>query len=364
MAAINHELPDRIPLIVTGITRPKPLARLLGIPTADDLPEIASGEIPFMEDRSVRALECLRDALGGDLVSSSPKYVGKRLPSGQTVWGTAVQGPFEAGYSQSRLHVPLGQASSCADIDRFAWPSPDEFDYEALGSVPEYHREKARVLDIGWEPFFDRILDLFGMEEGLMNIACRPDLVEASLSHIEDYVYTKTERSLQSASGRFDIFSWGDDFAGQSEMLISPRMWRKLFRPRYRRLIDLVKSYDLKFCLHSCGCIVDVLPDLVQIGVDIWFPCQVHLPGIDPKTLKRRFGNNIVFCGGINTQQTIPFGTEESVRRETRERIAVLGSGGGYICGPDHEIAQDVPLKNLLALYDEAKKFRSSDCTQ
>jgi uroporphyrinogen decarboxylase len=122
------------------------------------------------------------------------------------------------------------------------------------------------------------------------------------------------------------------------------------------RLFALAKSYGKVVWYHCCGAMSELLPDLIDMGMDILEPCQVHLPGMAPERLKRDFGKEVVFYGAINTQRTLPFGTEEDVRREVRERIRVLGSDGGYIVGPDHTVNRDVPPQNVVALYDEAAK--------
>ena len=100
----------------------------------------------------------------------------------------------------------------------------------------------------------------------------------------------------------------------------------------------------------------EIIPDLIEIGCDILEPTQVHLPGMAPLELKREFGMDMTFFGAICTQKTLPYGTPDDVRREVRERVRVLGKGGGYICSPDHTVLDDVPVENVLALYDEAKR--------
>ena len=108
---------------------------------------------------------------------------------------------------------------------------------------------------------------------------------------------------------------------------------------------------------HCCGTFREILPDLIDIGMDVWETTQVHLSGNEPEVLKREYGRDITFYGAINTQSTLPFGSSEDVRREVRERIRVLGEGGGYILGGDHTILPDVPMENVLAMMDEARKF-------
>jgi len=120
----------------------------------------------------------------------------------------------------------------------------------------------------------------------------------------------------------------------------------------------LAKDDGMKVWFHCCGTFRPVIPDLIDIGMDVWETVQVHLPGNEPEVLKREYGKDITFFGAINTQRTLPYGTEEEVRAEVRERIRVLGKGGGYICGGDHTILPDVPMANVFAMIDEARKAR------
>jgi uroporphyrinogen decarboxylase len=365
LAAINHELPDRIPVSVGGITTPKPYAERLNLSRTTDLPECGSGEgLYHLTEPEAQALKELRGALGLDLARCAPKYTGPELTKWFSHWGTIAQGPNDPGYSQSRIGNPLEGVTTLKQVESFAWPSVQTFDYAGLRKAAQEIGDKARVLSIGWEPVFNRVLDLFGMEDAMMKLHLQPEFIEAAVAHIEEHILARAERALRAAADLFDIFGWGDDFATHRGLFISPEHWRRFFAPSYRRLIELVKSYGLKFNLHCCGTFIDVLPDLVDMGVDIWHPCQVHLPGNEPEFLKREFGEHLTFCGAINTQNTLPFGTIEDVRREVRERIAVLGRGGGYICSPDHDVLPEVPVDNLFALLDEAKKNRNPLCVR
>jgi len=155
--------------------------------------------------------------------------------------------------------------------------------------------------------------------------------------------------------GLADIFWFGDDFATARGMMMSPEHWRKFLKPTYRKIFQLAKSHDRKMWFHCCGTFREVMPDLIDMGMDVWETTQVHLPGNEPEVLKKEYGKDICFYGAINTQQTLPFGTPDEVRAEVRERIRVLGKGGGYIVGGDHAILPDVPIENVLAMIDEAK---------
>ena len=155
-----------------------------------------------------------------------------------------------------------------------------------------------------------------------------------------------------------DIFWYGDDFAAQRGMILSPQQFRRFLKPTYQKVFALAKSRGLKVWVHACGTFRPVLSDLIDIGMDVWETVQVHLPGNEPQELKRRYGKNLTFFGAVSTQSTLPKGTVAQVRAEVRDRIAVLGQDGGYICGGDHTIMPDVPIDNVLAMIDEARNFR------
>ena len=184
-----------------------------------------------------------------------------------------------------------------------------------------------------------------------------PKIIEAAVARTEAFVLEFTRRLLETTHGEAELFWYGDDFSTQRSMMMSPEHWRRFFKPTYKKVFELAKGYGLKVWFHSCGTFRPVLPDLIDIGMDVWETVQVHLPGNEPDVLKREFGQDIAFYGAINTQQTLPFGTPEDVRAEVRERIRVLGKGGGYICGSDHGILPDVPVANVLAMVDEARAF-------
>jgi uroporphyrinogen decarboxylase len=133
-------------------------------------------------------------------------------------------------------------------------------------------------------------------------------------------------------------------------------LWRRFFKPRYARFFEMGKRAGKYIWFHSCGDITAVLPDLIDIGMDVWETVQLHTLPITPERLKREYGHLITFAGGVNTQQ-LPFWTPDRVRQEVAACIRALGEGGGYICGPDHHIKPDVPPANVIALYDAAMEF-------
>jgi hypothetical protein len=187
-----------------------------------------------------------------------------------------------------------------------------------------------------------------------------------------DYVYEVFERQCQIALGNLAriyeavgdrvtaVFVTGTDFGTQNGPFIGPESYRRLFEPFHRRVNDWVHQHTpWKTFIHSCGSIVALMPDIVEAGFDIVNPVQCSAAGMDPRTLKGRFGGRVTFWGGgVDTQKTLPFGTPEEVRREVKERIEVFGAGGGFVFNTVHNVQAGTPVENLVALYDAVRQSR------
>jgi uroporphyrinogen decarboxylase len=324
--------------------------------------------------------------LGLDLVPARVVYSGsadggRRSLAGQPVSSVPVFGSKGAGYSQSRGYFPLQGAETTAEVDSFLWPNPDDFDYQAAAEalctfppglarslkiqyvIPKEDQSRVSAARSGgvWLPILCGVMDLFGMEETLINLHTRPSIIESTIAHLEEFILEFMRRALEATRGMVDIVMCGDDFSTQKSLLISPTHWRKFLKPTYRKMFALIKQYNAKVWFHSCGTFRPVLGDLIDIGMDIWETVQVQCPGNEPEVLKQEYGEHLTFYGAISTQTTLPYGSQETVRAEVRERVRVLGRGGGYICGNDHVILPDVPIENVLAMLDEAKKYRFVD---
>ena len=146
----------------------------------------------------------------------------------------------------------------------------------------------------------------------------------------------------------------GSDWGSQKSMLMSPACWRELLAPGEKQEYDLIHAAGKDVWVHSCGCIEAILPDLIEMGVNVLNPLQPEC--MDIFEIKRKYGDKLAFWGGISTQRTLPLGTPADVIRETREVITAMSKGGGYIAAPAQAIQEDVPVKNILALMDELRK--------
>jgi len=314
--------------------------------------------------------------LGVDILIDAPRYTGENIKISRDmalsnkmhvdvkdenikVFSPQVFGiPNIDSFTMKVFKRPLHSVETVKEVEEYNWPSSADFDYLGYKSLISNYFNDYAILEQGWLPVFSRYLELAGMEEGLIKFYSHPNVVEAVLDHITKFYLDFIDNLIKKCGEYLDFIGLGDDFAGQRGMLISPEQWRKFLRPIYKKLFERVKQNNLLVWFHSCGSIREVLPDLVDLGLDVWETVQLHLPGNDPKELKKEFGKYITFAGGINTQSTLPFGTPLKVKREVREVASILGKNGGYICGPDHTPQDDIPVENLVALYEEAHKIK------
>jgi len=195
---------------------------------------------------------------------------------------------------------------------------------------------------------------LRGFENFLMDLVMNKDFVHALLDKLYEFQVIMGKRLAETG---VDILWIGDDFGTQESLLVSRETWREFFQPRFARFISEVKAVkpDLKIAFHSDGNIESLLPDMIEIGVDIFNAVQPL--AIDPAHLKRRFGSNLSYWGTVDIQEVLPFGTAEDVRNEVKQRIQTVAPGGGFILAPSHSIQPDVPLENMLAFYNAAREF-------
>ncbi len=168
------------------------------------------------------------------------------------------------------------------------------------------------------------------------------------------------ERYLSEIGKYIQVFVYWDDIAGQTGPLISPDTYRRLIKPKDKRIIEMVKSKtDAKFFYHCCGAAYDFIPDFIEIGVDILNPVQVSAMGMDTARLKKEFGKDITFWGGgCDTQNVLPYGTPDEVREEVKRRINDLREGGGFIFNAIHNIQDEVPPENIMAMFETFEEFK------
>jgi uroporphyrinogen decarboxylase len=200
---------------------------------------------------------------------------------------------------------------------------------------------------------FEMYWRLRGMEQTMLDMAADPELAWTMFERCADFAVELGETACE----RFPLdWLWaGDDIASQQSMLMSPTTWRKLIKPHLQRTFAVGKSRGLWVAYHCCGALRPIIPDLIEIGLDVLNPIQANCPGMDAFELKKEYGRHLTFMGGLDTQHVLPFGSVDEVRRTTARLIEGMTSdGGGYILAASHTIPPETPDENIFAMYAEA----------
>jgi uroporphyrinogen decarboxylase len=198
--------------------------------------------------------------------------------------------------------------------------------------------------------------ELRGFEDYMSDLAADPELVTLLVDRVLEWMMEFTSHYLDEIGEYVEAWWMGDDWGMQSGPIMNPELFRRMFKPRYRRLIELVKSKTAaKVCLHTCGATYWILPDLIDVGVDVVHPLQPTAAGNDdPARIKKEFGEKLVFYSNIANATVLPHGTPAEVAAEAERKIRALAPGGGYIFSAGHNVQADVPPENLVALFDTA----------
>ena len=291
------------------------------------------------------------DLLGIDgRIVIAEKYSGE-IPGyapGLNEWGTDA----DKNYSVNN-HYPLLE-----DPENFRMPDPDLYNYEEAAERARAFAGRYAVRGPYWLPLFSRICSLYGMEETMVKMVAEPEEFEKVTEMVFEYQYRYCENFLNTLGDSLDILCLADDFASQTGMMFSPELWRKYFKERWRKLFALGKKHGKYIWFHSCGNITAVLPDLIEVGADVWETVQLHTLPITPQQLKAEYGKDITFFGGVNSQ-ALPFWTPQQTADEVKRVIdALYCDGEGLILGPDHQIDEIVPPENALALFETARTYK------
>jgi len=271
--------------------------------------------------------------------------IGWKSQEYETIYGTG-------RYTEIARH-PLAKDEA---IESYTPPDPDRPElYTEAGRVIDTYRDEYWVVGVTVTTIFETAWALRGLEAIMMDFAVNPDLVERILDIPDSYHRSAAKRLVQMG---VDMIWTGDDMGGQSAMVISPEMWRRFFKPRMARFISECKAINpaVKIAYHSDGRIFEIIPDLIEIGLDVLNPIQPA--SMDPAEVKRLFGDRLCFWGSIDEQHTLPFGTPDEVREEVLQRLHTIGKNGGLIIGPTHHIQLDTPMANFWALVNTIRRTR------
>ncbi len=311
----------------------------------------------LIEKKGVSADEYLESRL--DIVDISPQYIGPALREKESLWGVLREPvSYGAGVYNEILYYPLAEAETVADLDKHRWPSAGWFDYSVLPDIIRKHRRVGdRAMVVGNGNIFETSWYMRGFEQMLLDCVLNPELVHAVMNRVTDYYCEYFTGVLAAAHGEIDLVFTADDIAGQNGLLISLPMWEEFIKPCHCRLNNIIHEFGVKIIYHSDGAVMEAVPGLMEMGMDILQALQFSADGMDPQILKNRFGGKLCFEGGVSVQTTLPFGSVEDVRNEVVALIRILGENGGYILGPSHVIQAGTPPENVVAMFDAAVEY-------
>jgi len=319
-----------------------------------------AGDVPYNFLFCPPALRLAEDRYGSpiDETLNLPIRMGgpgsiKPLYADPDDFGPTVKDEFGTVWSTSKIDrgSPIGPSLTEPSLAGYTFPDP-EAAYRFEG-VADWCRQQEGHYRILWvAALWECATFMRGMEGLLLDVALHPAFVEALMDGLVEHAVRTTQILLETCE--FEGIAVSDDYGTQNAMLISPDDWRRFVKPGLARVYDTAKSRGKTVFHHSCGHIVPIIGDMIDIGLDILHPIQPE--AMDSAVLKREFGSRLTFCGGIPTQELLVTGTPAQVREEVRRLKATLGRDGGYILEPGITIQADVPLANMSAMIDEAMR--------
>ncbi len=374
-AALAHREPDRIPFDLGG-------TRVTGIHVrAYERLRPALGlepREPRVADITQQLAEVEPDVM--DSMGCDVRLVGPRGSSGYRreireengyrtftdEWGVGRRMPLANPLYYDSFAAPLGGDIGLAEVEAYPWP--DATDPARFTGMAEearrYVEDEGRAVGIGsiCGGLTEGLFKLRGFEDGYMDLAGDPAVASRVMERILEVKLAYWERVLPLVGEFADVIVEADDLGGQDRTLFAPSTYRALVKPLHRALFDWLHAHtDAKVFLHTCGAVRELIPDLIEIGVDILNPVQISAAGMDSAALKRDFGRDIVFWGGgVDTQRVLGAGTPAEVRGEVLRRVGDLAVGGGFVFAAVHNVQPNVPAENIVAMRDALREAQGA----
>jgi uroporphyrinogen decarboxylase len=372
--ALDHREPDRIPRDLAGTRYSSMHANayrafrpLVGLPEREPVVVDLSQGLAHIDDDLV-------DLLGVDV-----RGIGPRTPDAwrreivrdgpyerfTDEWGVQRSRPVDGGLYFEATSAPLAGEIDDADLRAFQWPDPvDPGRFRGLADdARRFAREEGRAVVCGsvCAGITEMLFRLRGYEDAYLDLAAEPERARAVMERILALKLAWWERALDELGDDVDVVAEADDLGAQHALLFSPETYRTLVKPLHRELFAFLHARTrAKVFLHSCGAIRELLPDLVEIGVEILNPIQVSAARMETAGLKRDFGQDLTFWGGaVDSQGTLGRGSPAEVEAEARRRIGDLAPGGGFVFASVHNIQANVPPENIAALWRAAGGLQS-----
>jgi len=278
-------------------------------------------------------------------------------------WGSKLHMPKNGGFYFDWVDFPIKEPTMEA-LDRYQWPKPDPLELnQQLRAQAKYLYENTDYALIGsgviGGGIFEQPARVMGLSNFLMALASEPAFADRLMEQITDIYIESCNNYLDQVGEYLQVFTYWDDVNTQNGWMISPELFRRMIKPKEKRLVEAIKrKTNAKLFFHGCGAAFDLIPDLIDLGFDIINPVQTSAKGMDPKRLKATYGKDIVFWGGgVDSQKTMPFGSPQQVADEVRQRIDELAPGGGFVFAAIHNIQANDPPENIIAAFDTALEY-------
>jgi len=357
LAAVRHDALDRCPTDIWAVNEiwDKLLAHF---EIAEKLHVTA--KVGVTDTVGVSQKLAVYDRLNIDgIIGIAPPYIGPALARSPDYWvnewgmGFRPQSVNGGSYDE-QVFYPLAKAETIADLEAYAWPSPDWYDYARLPELAA--QAPGRAIECGYTAcfFFHNLTR--GLQASLLDPLMRPAFTRYLVQRLSDFFTEYHRRCYEAAPGLIDFTQVTDDFGSQAGLLISPRLFDQFYRWTMERAIELAHANGIRVFHHDDGDIRNLVARFAQMGIQVLNPIQWRCGDWDLAALKADYGQALCFHGGIDNQHTLPFGTPDDVRAEVRRLKSILGADGtGYIVAPCHNLQAITPLENILALYEAAQ---------
>lgn len=320
-------------------------ASWLGIPDTGALPNL-------YKHFGVNDIKSLKKKINDDVY---PVEVPYHSPTSNAIYAAFDFAKKKGGNPDERTLTAPGffeDYSDPGDVDKFDWPDPVKYiDPELCKKAVEDAPDDYAVLGVFWAAHFQDACAAFGMETALIKMMLEPEMFRAVIDKITEFYLKAGEIFYEATKGKLHAVLIGNDFGSQNGLMIDPELLREFVFKGTKQLIDQAKSYGLKVIHHSCGSIYDIIPDLIELGVDVVHPIQALAAKMDPQGLKDNFGTHVSFCGGVDAQHLLVNGTPDDVRKKVEELKSIFPTG--LIISPSHEaILPDIAPANVEALFN------------
>ena len=361
---LNHQVPDRVPLdfgsrgsgLALGAYEDLKKRMAVGTPTQVLDQRLGLAAI----DESI--LNRFQIDTRYVYMKGSKSWDPKADPKEDTFvdeWGATLKRP-RGGFYYDHVGFPIKEPTLDA-MKKHTWLDPDDpTRYEGLRAVAKNYYERGYAVGSYMKGVFETTWILRGVEQAMMDLVLEPRFFRALADKISEILCRMVENFLTEVGEYLQFFCITTDLGTQIGLMISPSDYKTFIRPYEKRIYEAIRRKSkAKVAQHSCGAIFKLIPDLIETGIDVLNPIQTNAKGMDTALLKKEFGKDLCFWGGIDAQKILSQGTPEEVEREVKRVIQDLSPGGGYLFAPSHDVQTFTPPENVIVLYESGLKYGS-----